>query len=250
MFIINIYILSIIFLLTQEKHLSKYKFLLYQTNESTFSLDDQIFNFILLPSTTSARMLFKARFPIKTFFEIDTLSPFIFVPEIFCLYCLNVNDTKIQTMKGNIYRGQFEDIEDGQIYLTNIVIEIIEVNYMEFLPPAYIETDLFIVLSNITDDSKGKSILVMKKNSEVYFDYFQIAKLYFYFEKKVDNFDFNIGDNIKILNGHNPLENGNDYSAMVNKDVLVKIIFNEVKSIYCEAGEKSAFSKNCFITKG
>lgn len=244
--------LLIIYCLFQinTKHLSNYKFLLYQTKEDSFSLDDQEFNFILLPSQANARMLFKAKFPIKTFFEIDSLSPFIFVPEIFCLYCLKKDQVKIKTMKGNIYRGQFEDISEAQIFLTNIVIEITSVIYMEFLPKERVEENKYIVLSNIIhSDTKGNSILVMKKNSEIKpeEEFFQVAKLYFSFGSGLpEKFDFEVSEEIQILNGEEPLNNGGEYSTTKTGDEIVKVIFNEVKSVYCEFTKSSSGRKSCF----
>ncbi len=151
-------------------------------------------------------------------------------------------------MKGHIFRGHFTNIQEAQRFLTNIVIEIIEVKYFKDLEPHKMENDVYIALSQISVSEGGRSILVMKKNYSDYFDFFQIAKLYFVYEGEVEeSFDFKIGDEIKILNGDSPLENGGDYSAVVSGEKIIKIIFKEVKSIYCEASEKFSYSKNCII---
>ena len=217
------------------KNLSQYHFLIYPTQDTSFSLDDQDYNFIILPNKENTRILFKARFPIKSFFEIDSLSPYIFVPEIFCLDCLSKENLKIKTLKGNIYRGQFEDIKDAQLFLSNIVVEITEVCYYETLTSTPIDKDMYVALSNTTLTSdKSKSVLVMKKNSADGKDFFQVAKLNFYFQDKQSSFDFSIGYEFKIVNGDKPLENGGNYSTTIVGQYII-IIFNNVKSLYYQS---------------
>lgn len=220
-----------------------HKFLIFPTT-SSFNLDNQEYVFIHIPSTDeNYHISFHGIFPIPSYFEIDSLSPFVFRPEVICSNCLLNNH--IQVIEGDIYKCSSQSIQFTDKFLSSVFVKITNQVYgkkIEKKPSSEKET-IYILLTKISKTEKNKVVLLMKKNYLNIDGFFQVVQATVTIKSKGE-FDFEIGEEMAITNGQDPLKNGGAYTSIVQKSEIVEVQYDEISSIIC-LGKTRYYNSKC-----
>ena len=220
-----------------------HKFIIFPTTSSS-SLDNQEFVFIHIPSTDdNYHISFHGIFPIPTYFDIDTLSPFVFRPEVICSNCLINNH--ISVMEGDIYKCSSQSIQFTDKFLSSVFVKITNQVYGKKIAnkPASEKESIYILLTKISKSENNKKVLLMKKNYLNVDAFFQVVQAVMFIKSKGE-YDFEIGEEMAITNGQDPLKNGGDYSSIVQKSEIVEVQYDDISSIVC-IGKNRYYNSKC-----
>ena len=222
-----------------------HKLIILKTIPNEPSLDKQNIQLILVPKKLNRgqddfMLVFTARFPIRTFLEVDDYFTFTFALKNFCAECVGNNLVKI--LQGDIIKDVIKIEYSYEILATNVFVEILNIDFFSSFSDISISTvNSYLLLTQVNNLMTGSIILFKVINSDLD-TIFQVVRVKFEAEKAVS---FDKGKEFFFINNawKTPMKNGESYSTIILDKGQIKFTLIELNICFYLHEEE----QDCFI---